>query len=539
MNNEQTPPPEMDPFKVGLISLMTKDSVNGMVNITASETYHGTTQQFHPEGLYSVDAFGLRGTSDRMENFAYISLNCTVIIPDIYVQLLKARAYYGEIMAGKLYAVFDTTINDFTPTAIEDGGQTGFSFFIKHLPKLQVEESDSSSRQRLIKLIDKYRNKLLTRYFLVIPAGYRDIETREDGRDESDEINKLYLAVMRNARNILSEDVSLDPLRYAVQKAVVEVSAYIDNINYGKHGRINATFAKRAVRHGTRNVITSQIHNVSDLDSPANLGLLDVTMGVTQLLHSYPDMIGYQVREIMRAIMPDEGYDFSGINPVTRQDTTVAHDRDLYQLLMSQKGFVTLIKLLKVKENRTRPILHDGQWVGAIYKPAGAFQIISSLEELPPDYEWSDVHPITLVELVYIASWQIEDKLVGTSTRPPVLGQGGIYGSHRRIDFTAEYEIRKELYRGEPTGRVAGRFPLPASGFKDSFTVSELNLGPLGGDFDGDALSSSPTTTEEAIAEIKESLHKASYYRSTYGTLLYGLSGVDVANNVLLTITRK
>ena len=565
---------EFDPLQMGLLSIKTKAQLTSIQEVKVPDTYLGLTQEFHPEGLYSSNIFGLQGSPQRMENVGYISLNAEIIIPDVFKQLKKARAFYIEIMRGSSYATFDTKLSDFIPTPIEEGGQTGYSFFLKHLPILKPQETGASTRSRLIRFLQKNKDSLTTRYLIVIPAGYRDMEQSDDGRMKSDDINNLYLAIMRSASFIQSTSTSFDNFRYQTQVAFNNIADYIDTILYGKSGLINAKYGKRAVRQGTRNVITAQIHNIKHLDDPANLNILDTTVGLVQILSLYPERILYELKTLLIDIMPDIGYPFAAINPNTHKSVQVKFDPEIYALFLTSSGLEKLIKIIRVPANRTRLLEANNYWLGALYKPPGTVELIhdvSLIENYNPLY----LHPVTIGELLYLAIASVEDSLVGTSTRPPVLGKGGIEATpvrcvlvdtpeqrimqhnlkHANSYPTMEYEYAQEKgtatsttahSKGKSTGEQNGGSGNGGYGAQkaylvgqwlDSMTVSEIRDKSLSSDRDGDALSLLPLTSVESIANVETHLQKASTYFNPNGGFMYAMGDVAIANNIMLTLT--
>jgi len=554
---------EFDPLTMGLLSIKSKSQLTNIQEVLVPDTYLGMTQEFHPDGLYSSTIFGLQGSPQRMENIGYISLNTEVIIPDVFKQLKKARAFYVDIMRGSTYAVFDTKLSDFIPTPIEEGGQTGYSFFIKYLPILKPQETGASTRSRLIRFLQKSKDTLTTKYLIVIPAGYRDMEQSDDGRMKSDDINNLYLAIMRSASFVQSTSTSFDNFRYQTQIAFNNIADYIDTILYGKSGLINAKYGKRAVRQGTRNVITAQIHNIKHLDDPANLNMLDTTVGLIQIMSMYPERILYELKILLIDIMPDIGYPFMGIDPTTHKTKQVKFDPEIYSLFLTSSGIEKLIKIMRVSANRIRLLEASGYWLGALYKPPGTVELISDpslLEGYDPKY----LHPITIGELLYIAVASIEDTLVGTTTRPPVLGKGGIEAQHFRcvlVDMpeqrimqhnhkyansypTLEYTYAKDTTDGKKTQSTSSQ----TEGYGaqqahivgqwlDSMTVSEVRDEALASDRDGDALSALPLSSSEAIQNVNDHLQKASTYLKPNGGFMYSMGSVAIANSILLTLT--
>lgn len=448
---------ELDPLKLGLITYQDKHSVTHLGQVTVPDTYDGISSTLHPNGLYSVEIFGLKGSPQRMKLPGYIALNTPIIIPDIYIQLQKARELYVEIMRGTTYAIFDTKVKDFIETPSIDGGKTGYTFFMKHLAELVPSDTGSSSRSRLIALLNKFKGNITTSYWLVIPAGYRDIEQTPSGRTESDDINSLYIRILNLANLIQGSDVSYDSFRFRLQEATVNLSKYIDLILYGKHGMINSKFAKRGIRGGVRSVLTSQIHDVADLDDPANLQMTDATIGINQYMTMYADKLVYTISKLLVNIIPEVGYDFTVIDPTTHQAVQVPFDPDVHEILTTAAGYEKLRKLVTIKPNRVRPLtmLFNGKtmWVGALYKPPGSVSIIADPATLP-NYDPQYLHPITVVELVCIAIAELADRAVATCTRPPVLGKGGISPYNIVAHFTDPYEVRHT-----DTG-IATRYPV-------------------------------------------------------------------------------
>lgn len=538
-------PVELDPLSFELFGIRTKTDIDVNKLVSVPDTYLGTSQSFHPEGLYSPSIFGQKGSKERMASFGYIDLHTDILIPDVFIQLKKARELYADIMQGVAYVKFDPKLKDFVETSIEEGGLTGYSYFLIHLDQLEPQESGSSSRSRLINFLKRNRGKLTTRYLVVIPAGFRDIEEAEDGRMTSDDINSLYLSVMRPSSFIQNNSSSFDSFRYQTQLAVNSVSEYINAILYGKNGMVNAKFAKRTVRQGTRNVLTSQSAELKHIDDMDVLNPMDSTVGLIQLMSMFQDKILYQIKQLLVEIMPGIGYDFIGINPKTFEPITLPFDNELYSLLLTTKGMEKLSKLLKVKDNRSKIIEHKGMWLGGIYETDSEIRLISNPSELSKE-ELANLHPLTLAQLVYFAIAFIEDDLYGVTTRAPVLGQGGTRQT-KFVPYISEPYQSKYLEPAHiPLRRCpifeyvkeAGVIKAKLKGvWNDSYTVTELSLAAHAADFDGDMMAAHPVTTIEAVEEVRESLQRTSTYLDANGRLLYSLGTVDVANNVLLTLT--
>jgi hypothetical protein len=94
------------PFNLSLFSVTERD-IAGMQQITSLDTWEGATKNFHPQGLYSTQAFGVVGTEVRSERFAYIDMRMSIFHPLIFKALSKLKSLYPDIIAGKEFAVWD------------------------------------------------------------------------------------------------------------------------------------------------------------------------------------------------------------------------------------------------------------------------------------------------------------------------------------------------------------------------------------------------------------------------------------------------
>ena len=142
---------------------------------------------------------------------------------------IKARKLYKGICQGTHYAVFDKKLKDF----VEDDSaksQTGYSFFINNLTKLEVQSSGSVTRSTLNKVLNKFRQNLTLKYLLVIPAGLRDYTEDESGTPTTDEINEIYRKIISSSRFVFEGSDSADIVRYGQQQNLQELNVYIDSL---------------------------------------------------------------------------------------------------------------------------------------------------------------------------------------------------------------------------------------------------------------------------------------------------------------------
>jgi hypothetical protein len=51
----------------------------------------------NPDGLFSYDIFGRPGTTERMNNTAYINLNCFVMEPYVFLTLIRMSSKFLKL----------------------------------------------------------------------------------------------------------------------------------------------------------------------------------------------------------------------------------------------------------------------------------------------------------------------------------------------------------------------------------------------------------------------------------------------------------
>lgn len=259
--------------------------------VTSYAMYEPSTERFHPDGLYSEVIFGQLGSSQRFIKRAFIDLHTKVITPHLYKQIIELKSYYKDILAGKQYAYYDKDLKDLVRTTREDpNGDTGYQFFVENFPKIEFKYTDSRKRATKIKLLNKYKDRVFTTKYIVIPAALRDVKIK-DGRAESEAINKLYLSLLSLSSAIPPEDGDdpvFDSIRYQIQCKIQEIYVYITTILNGKNGFNQKKYAAREVVYGSRNVITTpQMVRVASPDSPNMMQPDDIEVPTFQALKAY------------------------------------------------------------------------------------------------------------------------------------------------------------------------------------------------------------------------------------------------------------
>lgn len=266
------------PFNISVIDPIEYIQRKSCLPVSSHSVYESSSEQFHPDGLFSEVIFGQVGSTERLIKRGYIELNTKLVNPHLYKQWMRVKSLYKDVVAGKKYAYFDKNTRDLVATSQDDpNANTGYSFFLSVIPKLRLEKNDSVQRNNRIEVLDKYSDKMFIDKMLVLPAGVRDVKV-SNGRASSDEINKIYLSLLSLAKSLPfdgSEDPMYDVVRYQMQLKVQEIYDYIINIIRGKHGFAQGKYAARAVTYSNRNVITAAITSRTASAKSKNLFSVD------------------------------------------------------------------------------------------------------------------------------------------------------------------------------------------------------------------------------------------------------------------------
>lgn len=487
----------MLPLNLSLL-VPTPEQLKTIRPVTSLDILDGPGGNFHDDGLFSTLTFGRVGDPIRDQRFGYIDLKLPIFHPVIYTNLIRLKGLYRDILAGTGYATWNPTTKDFE-RATELDGETGYHFFVSHWSELDPPRTGSSVRDTRIALITKYRQQALLRHLLVMPAGLRDAEVDSDGRlNMGDKINEIYQSVLMLTRNIPSmgnkqTDLSLhDRVRHTLTLRVVEIYQHIENLLSGKKGFIQSRWASRRVFNGTRNVLSSLDNSVADLDAPNRPKFNDTAVGVHQAARALlPKTLHALKTGLVGEVFNTSANTVELVHPDTLQRTWVEVSNDDLNTWSTDEGLERVVNQLRVVEQRDRPVMIAGHYLGLVYVDDQAnFKILRSIDEVPETHDRRWVRPITYIELVYLSGlymWNTNNAFV---TRYPVENMMSSYPTRLYIKTTVVGELRYELgddWQRKGDDYVALEYPrLRGDGktqYHDSISVNSSRLKALGGDY--------------------------------------------------------
>jgi hypothetical protein len=486
-----------------------------IAEITRTDIFDGASNDFHDEGLFSTRIFGLVGSPERDEVYGKINLMVRIIHPKIYRDLIGMRELYKDILAGTRTAKFDTAIGDFVPSMGEDA-QTGYSFFFENMQNISLKANKSPARSERIKFLERWRHRWTMKNLIVMPAGLRDVEVGDDGRPTKHEINDLYWRVLSATKTITKSNDMISPVydtvRHLLQNNVNDLYKYMENMQGGKGGFLKDRWASRRVREGTRNVLTSMDTSGIHLDSP-NVPSFDSSMlGVYQAAVSLAPLVIHWLRNgsIAKIATAGEGA-VPLVDPKTLKQVWVdlpPAERDRWT---TKDGLRDVINSLIDVEARHRPVVIAGNYLSLVYLGEESFKIFDSIDQLPKAFDSAAVHPITLMELIYLAGYAHWSKYFTDIVRYPIEGDDSTYPSRLYVRSTSVGEVRYELddhwHLSKKPENMAVEYPkFGLTTYHDSESPHPSRLSGLGADFDGDTGSATTVMVKESLEETERYL---------------------------------
>ena len=528
---------DMDPLDISLL-IINKKIISALHEIVSPDVFEINTTEFKKDGLFSELIFGIPGSKERMVNFAYIDLNVKVLHPRVFKEIISLSSFYKKIVYGTDYAVFDEKEKDFIPATKADG-DTGFNFFLKHYDKIDFKQTGSTKREFKIKFIKKYSlNEVLIDKYLVIPAGLRDYTLTESGKELEHEINALYRRVLRVASSAkqFKDDTSsnnfINSVRLRVQKSINEVYDYIENLLDGKGGFIQDKWTKRSINYGTRNVITAAPNEIKDLKDKHRPHALSAEVGLLQATKGLLPMAIFSLRNnFLYDVFDPESTKARLINAKTLKREMVDISEATRGKWVSDEGLEDTINKLRQPEIITSNILIDKHFLFLIEETKDTIRVIDDINKYP-NIDTKTLRPITYMELIYLAMYDIVKKYPAFITRYPITGLGSIDIVEPYLKTTLESRRMNVYLRGSTDPILLNEYPILGKSIYTGLAIPQIMLEALAADFDGDKISLNFVWEEESVQEMKKALDSRKYYITPENEILF--SANTLTNEIMM-----
>lgn len=469
------------------------------------------------DGLFSNTIFGMN-IYDRKHTWAYIDLKGHYMNPKAYITLKTLNKNFESV----IYGTKNYTIKDGVLVEDEDGG-TGLEWLYKNWEKINFKKNESGKRNSRIDMLNNHKkDEIFFTKWAVCPAFYRDvnISSNTSGKPKVPEINDLYTGILRNVA-ILQDGTSFDFMLAAVggkiQSLLVDIYNLMKDKVTGKTGYLRRSILGKSIDYCGRIVITAtpydkncvedQHINFYNTGVPLSHCCAQLTPFIIWWLNGF-----FRTRVIAQKdqfpIYNDKGekvYVHLDNPEVVFNDDFI--DKNLTRWINNPSSRFDIIEL---------PIKEDDKKKFGIKKPkyltlAGYSYETTTMakadfnsggnangKELNRHLTWTD--------LLYQAAMDVsEDKHV-VITRYPLLDYLGTYFSRIYVMSTRETVpmiINGKLYDEYPKidlNMAKGRIE---ASFIDSYKICALYLSGLGGDFDGDQITSKMLFSKEANEEAE------------------------------------
>lgn len=488
------------------------------------------------DGLLSNEIFGIT-KDDRTTIFAYIDL---------------AGEYFLHPLAYKIWSRLDSNVKlcvyemDTFVYDPEKGklksdpkGETGLKFLMKLIKTVDFKKTGSSKREVKINFLEKYREKLFMKDVVVIPAGMRDVNTEADGKVGVGEINKLYNAIVRDAKALQESDdygLSLNgTLRGRIQDNIVKVynwfifgrdpltgaDAQASGLSR-KLGLIRRAGMKKSFDWGSRLVICTQNlrkEKLSDLD--VDLDSIGLPLAAV-CANLFPYML-YWIRNWFSNRLSDV-QSLTVYNTKTKklEQTKI----DSWQTVYSDERIKKEIgRFMHGMSNRfvpiEAPIMNPTKGTNYYLQFKGynvpnediAKKLIN--DQMSKESFHLNSRPLTWCDLIYMAAMEVTKDKMTLITRFPMDSYYNQFPAKIKVISTIETEpilVWNTFYKKYPKITLADINQNSSNHFVDVALPNNVRLGSIGGDFDGDTVSSKVPYSIEANDELYKAINAKIHY---------------------------
>jgi hypothetical protein len=533
-------------FKTELLDIEKFIRVNMLKEVSNPVFFNGPVPT--EDGLLSNEIFGIT-KNERAGIYAYIDLGGTFIHPIVYRTLLKINAKIADIVNGTDYFIIDDKGN----LVQSDEGDTGIDWFKKNFSKIKFVKNESSKRNKRIDFIEKVRDKMWITKYVVIPAYYRDVDTRDNGIGVG-EINKLYSSLIMATKSLKETSgfglTLSDVTKARVQNILVQIFDWFGNgttINGqetpanlpGKMGIIKRGTLHKTVDYSARLVMSAPDVSGEEIDDL----MIDMDHAALPLAAAlccfkpfimfwlrrffenrfagkleYPIIIDSKTGETIMVPLVDYQIVFSDIE-LDKQIERFIHgysNRFIpVELPVDREEFARQVKDKKLKGIVTGKPLSVKDLNFYMYFLGYKLNNSKEFDETKKEYsaEMKINRRLTWCDLFYMAACDVTEDKMCLITRFPIDSYLNQYPSKVRIKSTVKtqpmaiqlgFEENYKLYKWYPviTNEDINSNTSPV--FEDTLSICNGLIEAMGMDYDGDTAIVKPVYTIEANKECEK-----------------------------------
>ena len=495
-----------------------------------------------PTGLLSNEIFGI-SKDDRMTIFAYIHL-----AGETFMHPLAYKTWCRLDSNVKLCA-YEMDSFKFDPETgklkQDPNGKTGLAYLKEVLSKVDFKKTASDKRNIKTTFLERFKDRLFIDDFVVIPAGYRDVDTDASGKNVGvGEINQMYDAIIRDCKALKeSGDYGLTlngSLRGRIQDTIVKV---YDFIAFGKDpvtgvesqasglsrklGLIRRAGMKKSFDWGARLVICTQNLRKENLeDLQVDIDSIGLPLAAI-CANFYPYML-FHIRQWFSNNFSDDD-EVLGFDPAKKKVVNV-HVKDWREFYSDERIKEELDRFMHGSSNRfiaiEAPIVESAPKGTKPYLMFKGFNVEDEkmaetlIQGGQPEEGYKfpiQERPLTWCDLIYRAAMEITKDKMTLVSRFPIDTYWNQYPAKIKVISTIETEpmvVNGKYYKEYPKIRLEEINKNTSNRFVDVALPNNVRLDSIGGDFDGDTVSSKALYSIEANDELIKAIHSKKHYIS-------------------------
>ena len=496
------------------------------------------------DGLLSTEIFGT-SPAERKRNYAYISLNGHFLQPIVYKQIKRLDKRIDFIIGGTKKFSIDKSGN-----IVEDeGGSTGIEWLYENWDKIKWRKNSSEIRSERIDLItDNPRDIIFTKYFLVEPAFYRDINLQKAGTGNpslheinvgSDQTNgSSYAKLIRLCLSLRTSGTfafALNNTKFQIQLCMVDIYNYFKSRIEKKFGIIKKGIMGKSVDYGSRLVISSSHTNTEHYDET----ICDIEHCGLPLANcvsnAVPFFVGW-LSDFFRREFEATGNKYPVYDPKTKTVSTIevknpsAYFNDAYCTMLMNKfifSYNERFDPIEIPNNEGRKLYMA--FKGRVIAPQKEIARIGETKRY-----------MTLTDLMFIAAVNIyKDKHV-IITRYPITSFQSLYPikvNPLTTQETCTMDYGGTIYKFYPIIDLTVPKDQVALQFINVLHMQNTLLGSLGADYDGDTVSVRAVFTQEGNLDCERMMKEPTQFLNANGTNIR--TTTNEAINTLYVMTKE
>lgn len=210
-------------------------------------------QGYDINSLWSETIFGKASSKQRKEQYGYINLKVKLFHPLVFNIVKLSSPMISKILQRKIKCIVNNGL------LIEnENGETGIGFLIDNFDKLDFKKICKENKTNSAEFIEKNRKLILIDKFLVIPAGYRDIDVSKMATIRvSSEINDLYSNLLFSITQLSGLDELDDFIKDRMQSDLIKISLFLKDRMRGKGGIFRSNMLKKRLDFSSRLILLS------------------------------------------------------------------------------------------------------------------------------------------------------------------------------------------------------------------------------------------------------------------------------------------